>query len=151
MDGLRDVGALIGRILLAVIFLLSGVHKLMSPSATIHLIGGQGVPLSTFAYAVTVAIEFGGAVLIILGLASRPAAFIMFLWLIPVTILFHVIPHYQAMHQGQAMAAMQQQINYMKNISIMGGLLMVAAMGPGAFSLGGRRTSIETGPFRRAA
>jgi putative oxidoreductase len=151
MDGLRNIGALIGRILLALIFLLSGINKLMSPSATIHLIGGHGVPLPTLAYAVTLAIEFGGAVLIILGLAASPAAFIMFLWFIPVTILFHVIPHFQAAHQGQAMVAMQQQINYMKNIAIMGGLLMIAAMGPGAFSLGGRHTTIETGPFRRAA
>jgi putative oxidoreductase len=150
MEGLRDFVALVGRILLVLIFLLAGFGKLMGPAGTIQLMGGHGVPFARVAYGLTILIEFGGALLVIAGFKARWAAIIMFLWFIPVTLMFHVIPHFQAVHQGQAMMAMQQQINYMKNISIMGGLLMLAAMGPGGFSLDGRATT-EAGAVRRAA
>jgi putative oxidoreductase len=151
MEAARDIGALLGRILLALIFVESGFHKLMSLSATEHLMAAKGIPLTPAALALTICVELGCGLLLMLGYKTRVAALIVFLFLIPVTIIFHVIPHHQALVQQQMQVAMQQQINYMKNIAIMGGLLILASMGPGALSLDGRRSGIETDRVIRAA
>jgi putative oxidoreductase len=151
MEAARDIGALIGRILLALIFVQSGFHKLMTPAATAHMMAAKGIPIAQAALALTIFVELGCGLLLMVGYKARGAAFIIFLWLIPVTIIFHVIPHHQALLQQQMQIAMQQQANYMKNISIMGGLLMLASMGPGALSLDGRQSGIEADRVYRAA
>ncbi|HZZ06896.1 MAG TPA: DoxX family protein, partial [Candidatus Binataceae bacterium] len=68
-----------------------------------------------------------GGLLLIVGWHARLVAFIMFLWFIPVTIMFHVIPG--------------QTIEWEKNLAIMGGLLMVAVHGAGPFSLDSARAT----------
>jgi len=143
MQASRDIGALIGRILLAVIFVLSGLNKVMNPRMTMGYMAHAGVAgvLVGPGLTLSVLVELGCGLLLMIGYQARWAALIIFLWFIPVTIMFHVIPHYQAIAAHQAMVAMQQQINYMKNLSIMGGLLLLASHGPGAISLDGRGTS----------
>jgi len=71
-----------------------------------------------------IAVEVLGAIAIILGYQTKWAAFIMFLYMIPVTIIFH-----------NKLSDQIQFIMFMKNIAIMGGLLMIVAFGPGALSL----------------
>ena len=61
----------------------------------------------------------------------------MFLWFIPVTVMFHFLPWRDAVAHGDQMGAMAQQINYMKNISIMGGMLLIMGFGSGAWSADG--------------
>lgn len=153
MGGSRDIGALVGRFLLAVIFVLSGLNKILKPGMTAGYMAHAGIASSLVlpGLVFSIAVEFGCGLLVMLGYRARWAALIMFLWFIPVTIIFHVIPHHQAVVAHQAMVAMQQQINYMKNLSIMGGLLMLASMGPGAISFDGRRESAESVGTRRAA
>jgi putative oxidoreductase len=82
-------------------------------------------------------VELGLGLLIVIGYRARIAAFLMFLWFIPVTILFHFLPFRAAAAHGDAMAAMAQQINFMKNTSIMGGLLLLTSFGSGAWSVDG--------------
>jgi putative oxidoreductase len=88
---------------------------------------------------------------VVIGYKARWAALIIFLWLIPVTLIFHVMPYQQAVRQHQTMIAQQQQANYMKNLAMMGGLLMIASLGAGRLSFDGRGSTIQTASTRRAA
>jgi putative oxidoreductase len=152
METLRDVAALVGRILLALIFVLSGLNKIMHMSVTAGFMTHGGIPPSLVypGLYLSVAVELGCGLLVMAGLQARWAALIIFLWLIPVTMIFHVGGYNQAVQQHQAMAALTQQIMYMKNVAMMGGLLLLAAMGPGGLSVDGRgETTVSAA--RRAA
>ena len=152
MQGSSDIGTLAGRIMLATIFVLSGLNKVMKPAMTMFYMAQTGMGRLVYpGLIVSILVELGCGLLLMVGYRARVAALIIFLWFIPVTIIFHVIPYYQAAAAGQPMVATQQQINYMKNLSIMGGLLMIAGMGPGAISFDGRRTSTGSEATQRAA
>ena len=151
MNGTNNLGALAGRVLLALIFVHGGLLKLMAPAATAHYMASHGVPLAWLAYLATVIVEFGFSLLLVFGYWTRTAAFLMFLWFIPVTLLFHVMPYFDAVAHQQAQAATMQFINFMKNISIMGGMLLLASFGPGAFSVDGRKTANGASDARHAA
>jgi putative oxidoreductase len=77
----------------------------------------------------TIAVELGGGLLLAVGFKARWAALAIFLFLIPVTFVFH------AFWGIDPKEAAMQQINFLKNLSIMGGMLMVFAHGPGAYSV----------------
>ncbi len=127
MRALRNLGALIGRILIAFIFLNSGAEKLSDFAMFVALMTAHHVPVGVarpLLYA-SLVIELLGGILLIIGARASIAAFILFLWLIPVTIIFHVMPH--------------QAVEWQKNLAIMGGLLMIAVLGPGGLSFDGRR------------
>lgn len=149
----RDVGALIGRILLALIFVLSGFGKLTNPAMSAGYMAHAGFPAGLIypGLFLSVAIEFGCGLLLTLGYKARWAAFLIFLWFIPVTLVFHVAAYHQAVLEKQPMVAMTQWIMFMKNISIMGGLLTVVSFGPGAISLDGRGETESLADSLRAA
>jgi putative oxidoreductase len=153
MESLHDVMALVGRILLALIFVLSGLSKIMNMSGTAGYMMHAGISTQLVypALYLTIAVELGGGLLIMAGLQARWAALIIFLWLIPVTLIFHVAGYYQAIQQHQAMAALTQQVMYMKNISMMGGLLLLAGRGPGGLSIDGRSSTAGMSSAQRAA
>ena len=151
MNGTNNVGALVGRFLLALIFVISGFHKLMAPMATAHMMASHGVPLASLVIFPTILVELGFSVLLVLGYWTRTAALLMFLWFIPVTLLFHVMPYYDAVAHQQVQAATMQYVNFMKNISILGGMLLLASFGPGAFSVDGRKTADGASDARHAA
>jgi putative oxidoreductase len=151
MNGTNNLGALVGRILLALIFVISGFHKLMAPMATAQMMASHGVPLASLIIFPTILVEFGFSLLLVLGYWTRTAAFLMFLWFIPVTFLFHVEPYFDAVAHQQAQAAIMQYTNFMKNISILGGMLLLASFGPGAFSVDGRKTADGASDARHAA
>ncbi|MBV8361895.1 MAG: DoxX family protein [Deltaproteobacteria bacterium] len=153
MESLRDVTALVGRILLALIFVLSGLNKVMNMSGTAGYMVQAGISpqLVHPALYLSIAVELGCGLLIMAGLQTRLAALIIFLWLIPVTLLFHVAGYFHAVQQHQAMAALTQQIMYLKNIAMMGGLLILAAMGPGRLSIDARSSATGMNAARRAA
>jgi putative oxidoreductase len=132
METLRGVGALVGRVLLALIFVLSGSAKFAHPAMFAEMMSQSGVPaglvlLLLYASAV---IELLGGVFLIVGYQGRWVAGVMFLWLIPVTIVMHAVP-----------GGMINQVMVMKNLAIMGGLLMVAVQGSGGMSLDAMRAS----------
>lgn len=130
----QQFGPLLGRVLLANIFLVSGFYKLTGFGKTAGVMTAKmsGIPpdLITVLLVVTIAVELGGGLMLLLGWKARWAATAIFLWMIPVTYVFHA---YWAVPPEQ----MQMQfIQFQKNLAIMGGLLFVAAMGPGAYRLG---------------
>ena len=129
MTQTRDVAALIGRILLAIIFIKAGWGKIPGFENTVGAIASKGIPLPQVAAAITVALELGGGILLVLGWKTRWVALAFFLWLIPTTLLFHA---FWAVPPDQYVA---QQNNFLKNVAIMGGMLMVFAFGPGRLAL----------------
>ena len=126
--------ALLGRIMLALIFVVSGFGKLTGYEGTAAYMAGAGLPAVTILLPLTILIELGGGLLLMIGWRTRMVATIMFLFLIPVTLVFHG----SAADPAQAR---MQAIHLMKNISIMGGMLMLVAFGPGGWSVDGRKRS----------
>ena len=121
--------AFVGRILIAAIFVLSGLSKLTAPAATIGYIQSAGLPAPSIAYGVALLVELGGGILLIIGWKTRWVALAFFLWLIPTTLIFHKF-------WGIDAAQVQNQFNnFMKNISIMGAMWMLMGFGPGAYSV----------------
>lgn len=153
MESLSDVAALVGRILLALIFVLSGLNKIMNMSGTAGYMAQAGIAASLVhpALYLSIAVELGCGLLVMAGLQARLAALIIFLWLIPVTVIIHVGGYNQAVQHHQAMAALTQQVMYLKNISMMGGLLLLAGRGAGRLSIDGRTGTAGMNAARRAA
>jgi putative oxidoreductase len=137
MNGMSNAGALIGRVLLALIFVMSGFGKIMGFTQTEVMMASQGIPATEILLILSILVELGGGLLIIVGFQARWAALVIFLFMIPVTYLFHVQGYLHAARLHQAQMAMMQQINILKNLAIEGGLLMVASFGPGRYSVDG--------------
>ena len=119
-----DSVALTGRILIGVLFLMSGLAKLAAPAATQGYIASVGLPLPVASYAVAVAVEVLGSSLLIAGFRTRWVAAGMAVFALATALTFH--NHF---------ADQNQMIHFMKNIAIMGGLLQVVALGGGWFSV----------------
>lgn len=128
-DIINKFGPLLGRILLALIFLLSGIGKIGGFAGTAGYMASKGLPMVEVLLAITIVIEIGAALMLILGWKAKLGAAALFLWMIPVTILFH---NFWAMPADQQMI---QQIMFMKNLGLMGGMLYIMAFGSGPLSV----------------
>ena len=131
-DAVKTFGPFAGRILLALIFVISGYGKLVGFDGTVGYIASKGLPLPQLAAAAAIAIELVGGVLLVIGWQTRWAATAIFLFMIPTTLIFHAF---------WAAAANQQMetIQFMKNLSIMGGMLYAMAFGAGPLSVDNRK------------
>jgi len=125
----KDLAVLVGRILLAVMFVISGYTKLTGFDGTVGYIGSKGLPMPQLLAAVAILIELGGGLAIIIGWKTRWAALAFVLFLIVITPIFH---NYWAVPAEQMMG---QQINFMKNVTILGGMLLLFGFGPGRYSV----------------
>ena len=126
---LQHSAALVGRALLATIFVISGWGKITGFAGTAGYIASKGMPMPELMAAGAIAVEFFGGLALLAGFKARWAAAVIFLFMIPTTLIFHGpagLPPQEA--QGQ-------MIHLLKNLSIMGGMLMVFAFGPGKFSI----------------
>ena len=133
-EAVRQYGPLFARILLAAIFLVSGYDKIGGFSQVTAFMASKGIPLSEIALALSIVVEIGGGLLLIAGWKARWAAAALFLWLIPVTLIFH---NFWAVDAAQV----QNQLNhFLKNLCIMGGMLYVMAFGAGPLSMDNRRS-----------
>ena len=115
---------LIGRILIAAIFVLSGFSKLTAPAGTIAYINAAGLPAPTLAYAVALTVELGGGLLLIAGYRTRIVAAVLTVFAFTTAIGFH-----------RDLADQNQFIHFFKNVAMAGGLLQVVAFGGGRLSL----------------
>jgi putative oxidoreductase len=131
MKDLQAPGLLIGRILLAWIFIGSGFGKIMGFAGTAAHMAAAGLPMARILLVPTIAIELGGGLLLAVGYKTRCAAIAIFLFLIPTTLVFH------AFWSAAPEQAMMQAINFQKNLAIMGGMLYVMFCGPGRLSVDG--------------
>jgi putative oxidoreductase len=119
----------VARILLAHIFLVSGLLKVTGFAGTAGFMASKGLPMPQLLLVITIAIEVLGALMIILGWRTRLATLILLLWMVPVTLVFH---RFWGIDAAQVMP---QATHFMKNLSIMGGLLALFAHGPGPLSV----------------
>lgn len=108
----------LGRFLMSVIFILSGSFKLIQFSGSAAMMAGKGIPMAKLALVITLIIEIGGGLALLTGFRVRHIAPIMALWLVPVTLVFHNFWAYQGADQQNQMA------NFLKNVAIIGGLLV---------------------------
>ena len=125
--------ALIGRVLIAMLFIPSGWGKIAGFSGLVGYINSKGVPLPEVCAAIAIATELGLGIALLVGFKGRWAALLMAIFVAVITPIFH---NYWAVPEAQVMA---QKMNFFKNYAICGGLLALAAFGPGAFSIDGRR------------
>ncbi|ARN24087.1 DoxX family protein [Piscinibacter gummiphilus] len=124
---------LAGRILLAWIFLSSGLEKLGALQGTAEAIASTGLPLE-FPLAVLVAVfEVTAAAALVVGWYTRAAALALALFTVAASFLFHA--YWQVPPAQQHV----QQLLFLKNLAITGGLLSVGAFGPGGWSVDARR------------
>lgn len=139
MDSLRGIGALIARILIAFIFVSSGLGKILNPVGTMKYMAAGGLPhgLIPALFVLSVVIELLGGILLIVGWQAEWVALIIFLFCIPVTVIFHMIPG--------------QTIQWHKNLAFMGGLLMIAVQGAGGLSIDSLRRARRAQTTRAAA
>ncbi len=117
-----------GRILYTVIFLMSGPN--LFAKGTIAYAAAQGVPMASIAVPVSGVIAIAGGLSILLGFKARYGAWLLVLFLVPVTIMMH-----RFWGLTDPMAAMAQQINFMKNLSMLGAALLIAHFGSGPLSI----------------
>lgn len=129
MSHLHALGMLLGRILLSLIFILAGVGKFMDYDATVQYMAAKGMTMVPLFLVVAALIEIIAGLLVFFGIKARLGAFILFLYLIPVTLLFHDFWNQQGPERQENM------INFMKNLAILGGLLYVICVGAGRWSL----------------
>ena len=123
---------LVGRVLLALIFLLAGINKIPGFEGTSQYMAAKGVPMVPVLLALAIIIEIGGAALIIAGYRTRLAALALIGFTIIITPIFH---NFWAM---QGLEAANNQIHLLKNLAVIGGLFMLAGHGPGRISLDDR-------------
>jgi putative oxidoreductase len=129
MDAQKDWAALLGRMLLAILFFISGFGKIPGFEGTVAYIASEGLPMPQVLAALSVLVELGGAIAIAIGWKTRWAAALMALFLIVITPTFHKFWGISPDEAGL------QQIHFMKNVSILGGFLLLFAFGAGRYSL----------------
>jgi putative oxidoreductase len=111
-------------------FAMSGLGKLAAYGATTAMISAAGLPVPPLAFAVAVAIELGGGLLLIAGYRTRFVAAGLAVFALATAISFH-----------SNFADQNQMIHFLKNVMMAGGLLQIVAFGAGAFSVDNRRNT----------
>ncbi|GIW45669.1 MAG: membrane protein [Candidatus Binatia bacterium] len=117
---------LLGRVLLALIFILAGLNKIPNFTKVAEGMAQHRVPLPEAALIATILIEVLGGLAIAIGVRTRAAATVLVAWLLVVTVVYHtnlVVQHPE-----------DQTIQFLKNLAILGGLLGLVARGPGKIS-----------------
>jgi putative oxidoreductase len=122
----------IGRLMIGLPFAMSGLGKLAAYGATTGMISAAGLPLAPLAYAVAVAVELGGGLLLIAGYRARPVALALAVFSLAAAVSFH-----------NNFADQNQMIHFLKDVMMAGGLLQITAFGAGALSLDNRRSNGE--------
>jgi putative oxidoreductase len=124
MEWLKSFGMLIGRILLILIFLESGIGKIGNLEGTAKYMAQFGMPSINFFLIGAIFLELVGSVTILIGFFTRFGALLLLIFLIPTTLIFHT-----------NFADRIQMIMFMKNVSMFGGCLILLSVGPGRLSL----------------
>jgi putative oxidoreductase len=133
MPALQNQLALIGRVLLAILFIRYGFEKVVAFQGTVGYIAAKGLPMPAVLAALAIVVELGGGILLAIGLLTSWAALALAGFCVVTAFLFHpfwTLP--EAQQYGE-------QISFYKDLALAGGLLVVAGFGAGAFSIDRRR------------
>jgi putative oxidoreductase len=112
-----------GRVLMSLIFIWSGLGKLMAAGMTIGYIASMGLPLPEVGYGIAVIVELGGGLLLLAGLLTRWVALVLALFCLVTAFVFH------------GFGDLNSQIHAMKNICMAGGFLVLASYGASGWSV----------------
>ena len=127
----QNLTVLAGRILLGLLFIVSGFGKIAGFDGTVGYIAPH-LPLPALVAVLTIVVEVGGGLALVTGLWTRQAALVLAVFTLLTALVFHAF-----WSAPDAMKA-TQQIQFLKNLSIAGGMFVLAAFGPGRFSLAPR-------------
>lgn len=125
----RDELILLGRVLMMILFLISGWGKLTGFQATVGYMGTVGAPMPMLAAMIAVVMEFGVGIALLIGFWTRPLALLMALFVLGTALIAHTFWNVEGAMQTANM------VQFYKNLSIMGGLLLLAVTGPGRYAL----------------
>jgi putative oxidoreductase len=128
MHALRNLALLIGRLLIAALFIFDSTIMARSLDNTAALISGVGLPYANYLAMAAAVGQFAGGVMVLIGLWTRLAAFLLALFCIATAVLFH-----------RNLASNAETIQALKDLAIAGGLLSLFSSGPGRWSMDARR------------
>ncbi|MGD9775157.1 DoxX family protein [Diaphorobacter sp.] len=132
---LQNPLALVGRILLAVLFIPAGFSKITGFAGTVGYATAMGMPMPTVSVGIGLLIELLGGLALLAGFGTRFAALALAVFTLVASFIFH---GYWAVPADQQMV---QQLMFFKNIAVTGGLLAFAAFGAGAWSVDAARSA----------
>ena len=135
LNSLHNPFTLIGRILIGQMFLLAGITKIGAFAGTSGYIASKGLPMPDIVAALTIIVEVGAGLALILGWCTKWAALALAIFTLIASFIFH---NYWTLPEAGQIA---QKLFFMKNIAIVGGLLTIAAWGAGAWSVDGKSRS----------
>lgn len=129
METKKDIVALVGRVLLAVMFVVAGYGKITGYGGTAGYMASAGLPMVGVLLPLTILVELGGGLALIVGWKARWVALVIAAFTALATVVFHnfwaVVPE----------AKMVNELMFLKNVAVIGGLLLVWAFGPGRLSV----------------
>jgi putative oxidoreductase len=121
LEAVNRYGSLAGRILISIIFLKSGFGKIVDFGLIQQYMVDVGIPATAFILIIAILVEISGGLLVLFGLKARTGAMLLILFLVPTTLIFH--PY------------MTDQLQFMKNLAIIGGLVGITVHGSGPISI----------------
>lgn len=127
--GSNDTLLLLGRVLMAALFLVAGIQKLMGYAATVGYFTKLGLPAPDALAVIAIVIELGAGLMLVVGWRARWAAWALVLFVVVATLIGHRFWQFDAAQQAN------QLNHFLKNIAVIGGLLFVAGFGPGRLSI----------------
>lgn len=125
----------LGRLLISLIFILSGLSKAISFSAVSAVLAQKGIQGASAFLFVAMLMELIGGLLILLGWYTRLGCWILMIFLLPTTLLFHNFWSVSITDQANQLA------HFLKNLTIYGGLILLVCYGPGRWSIDAKRRS----------
>jgi len=128
---MRDFAVPLGRLLLALIFIISGFNKVMGWPGVVGAVEAKGLPIPLLFGAGAVLAELGGGLLVALGFKARFGALVLIVFTVVTTVVFHNFWAFEGPDRQV------QVINFMKNLSMTGGLLLILGYGAGPLSVDG--------------
>lgn len=133
IDLSKGAGPFFGRLFISLIFILSGLMKIVYFNQTVSAVQGVGVQGAAFFTILALLFELAGGLLVLLGWYTRIGVYILMIFLLPTTLLFHGFWNFQGPEQSEQMA------HFLKNLTLYGGLLLLWSYGPGRWSLDAKR------------
>lgn len=132
MNFIEKFGPLIGRVLIALLFVPEGFSKVTNFSGTVDYITANGLPMPQVLAAAAIVIEIGAGLALMIGIGARWAALVLCIFSVLTAFLFHKFWAAPAAEQ------MMQSLNFYKDLAIAGGLLFITAFGAGPVSADSR-------------
>jgi putative oxidoreductase len=132
IDFASRYGPAAGRFLITFIFLRSAIGKITGFTAVASMMAKKGMPFAEVFLVGAIALEIAGGLMVLLGWHARLGALLLAVFLVPATLVFH---NFWAMDPSQMREAINQANHFYKNVSMLGALVFIIGMGPGALSL----------------